>query len=265
MSNIIDPNSEMSLDWQDSARNVANKVGNAMSGSGFLLAKYCKVILTEGDYRFDTVPTIRSVDDVVELVCNVDAYNEWQSLLAEAPSFEEERSRGLFLGIGIAQAELTIVANPSIQKSKELSGEQKISIGKRVHKLIQTMESRSSLSEYAKIFGEKHELDGLEDMVATQLTPKQILRINQLRYGLSVSMYAAELTVEEAHDITGCFVSHLKSDVANREESYYEFLQSFAGDDYDEVTRRQEKIQAYSFPELLFAGTMPMNLFDVLE
>jgi hypothetical protein len=184
MSNIIDPNSEMSLDWQDSARNVANKVGNAMSGSGFLLAKYCKVILTEGDYRFDTVPTIRSVDDVVELVCNVDAYNEWQSLLAEAPSFEEERSRGLFLGIGIAQAELTIVANPSIQKSKELSGEQKIS----------TMESRSSLSEYAKIFGEKHELDGLEDMVATQLTPKQILRINQLRYGLSVSMYAAERT-----------------------------------------------------------------------
>ena len=135
----------------------------------------------------------------------------------------------------------------------------------RALRLQELFLSRDGLRMHAKVFEEKHEIWGLEDMVAQQLSAEQVLRINQLRYGLAVSIYALNVDTATDNDITDCFAQHLKSDIENREETLYEFLQSFAGNDFDQVSSKQEKIQAYSFPELLFAGTMPMDLFEVLE
>ena len=251
--------------WQADCESVAVNIGDRLSGTGALLASSCRVIMVDGDFRFDPVPKVKEVDDIVELTCNLDAYEEWQKILGETPDMDEQEVQHLYLGVGVAQAELSLVANASVKESSGLNGRQRMSIGKRAMNVVEKFHSRDDLASHANIFEQEHELWGLEDLVRENLTPGQILRINQLRYGLAVGMHAMDLEPETERGVEDSFANHLKADVEQREQSLYSFLRSFAGEDYDEVTVRQEKIQAYSFPELLFAGTMPMDIIEVIE
>ena len=257
--------SQLSKDWEKQGDIVARKVGDIMSGTGVLLAKNCKVVLVEGDFRYDTVPRIKGVDDTLEVTCNIDAFDQWNGIMADAPDVDEIDTQHLFLGVGMAQAELTLVTNESMRRSSKLSGAQRMAIGRRAGKILNLFQSREGLASYAERFEEEHELWGLKELVSTELKDQQVLRINQIRYGLAVGMYAMDLETETEVSITHAFVKQLKTDIEQREETLYSFLKSFAESDVDQTTKKYEKIQSYSFPELLFAGTMPMNLFEVIE
>ena len=249
-------------EWQLAFQESLRFVGNALGSDGDMIARFTHLRLVEGEEEFKPVPEMKMIDGEVEVTCNLEAYEQWVQVLYEVDGMTDEEIRSLYLATASSWVELSFLAVSANKEEKfAMNPAQKSRSRKRALMIVNKLQTQEDLLVSAEKLEEEGVFGATDAILGGGLTPRQILEVNKLRYGLGMSFYALKLDTKKQEQIKQAFKISLIHQLQSHEETLLTFLDAFSrADEYaDIVEDHYKKIKRYAFPEFLFAGTIPMG------
>ncbi len=247
--------------WQLALERNVVRLGNEMGSWGDVLASHVQLRLTTGDDQFQIIPELKKIDDDIEITCNLDSFETWVLTLSEVPGMGRHEIRDLYLSTAAAWVEMTYVAESArIERETGDGTERRSRAMMRSRNLVEKLVSKSDLEANAEELEHVYGIAGATDVVRHDLSPKDIMEINRIRYGLGAAMYALGYTEEQVQHIVQSFRSNLELVLSQYEITLMQLLDSVThASNYSYLESHQEQLKQFVFPHFLFAGTMPLR------
>lgn len=248
--------------WGSDLGLVVNRFSEQFDISGEAFEQYIHLRLVEADEEtFYPYPILRPTPDGIDMIVNLDGYTAgWLDIFDTIPGIDKQQVRDIYLGMGVAWAEMAFTSYTAMAERGIKGRGPAIN---RTKRLIKQLQDQSGLLTHAV----KLQDEGIADamLMTADLDNEQTFLINYLRYGLGASYLAMGMGELQIDTLTASFHESMGEYVATTGDRLLKFMGAFA---LTSVSSPEEYVHdgvTRAFPELLFAGTIPMDMVEIIS